>query len=125
MSVALFATGALPAGLGFLIGGSGYLPAAIVFALVFGAGQGLSYIVRGVLPLTLFGANGYGARTGRINSVRLFVSAGAPFLAAAIFERFGAQAALGVITASGLVGFIAIVAIVPILRRAGQSGAPT
>ncbi|MDF1599206.1 MFS transporter [Mesorhizobium sp. YIM 152430] len=125
MSVALFATGALPAGLGFLVGGSGYLPAAIVFALVFGAGQGLSYIVRGVLPLTLFGANGYGARTGRINSVRLFVSAGAPFLAAAIFERFGAQAVLGVIAAAGIIGFVAIVAIVPILRRAGQPGAPT
>lgn len=125
MSVALFATGALPAGLGFLIGGSGYLAAAVVFALVFGAGQGLSYIVRGVLPLTLFGANGYGARTGRINSVRLFVSAGAPFLAAAIFERFGAQTALGVIAAAGLVGFIAIIAIVPILRRAGQPGTPS
>lgn len=125
MSVALFATGALPAGLGFLIGGSGYLPAAIVFALVFGAGQGLSYIVRGVLPLTLFGANGYGARTGRINSVRLFVSAGAPFLAAAIFERFGAQMALGVIAAAGAVGFVAIIAIVPILRRAGQPGTPS
>ena len=124
MSVALSATGALPAGLGFLIGGSGYFPAAVVFALVFGAGQGLSYIVRGVLPLTLFGADGYGARTGRINSVRLFVSAGAPFLAAAIFERFGAQAALGVIAAAGIIGFVAIVAIVPILRRAGQPGTP-
>ena len=122
MSVALFATGALPAGLGFLIGGAGYLPAAIVFALVFGAGQGLSYIVRGVLPLTLFGADGYGARTGRINSVRLVVAAGAPFLAAAIFERFGAQAALGVIAAAGIIGFVAIVAIGPILRRAGQPG---
>lgn len=117
MSVALFATGALPAGLGFLIGGSGYLPAAIIFALVFGAGQGLSYIVRGVLPLALFGANGYGARTGRINSVRLFVSAGAPFLAAAVFERFGAETALAMIAAAGVAGFLAIIAIVPILRR--------
>ena len=47
------------------------------------------------------------------------------FLAAAIFERFGAQTALGVIAAAGLVGFIAIIAIVPILRRAGQPGTPS
>lgn len=122
LTVAILSAAALPIGLTVLVAGAGILPAAIVFAVIFGLGQGLSYIVRGVLPLALFGTAGYGALTGRINQVRLFVSAAAPFVTAALFERLGVGAALGAIIFVGVVGVAALVAIMPILRRARDDG---
>ena len=41
-------------------------PAASIFALLCGAGNGLLTISRGTLPLALFGPAGYGLRTGII-----------------------------------------------------------
>jgi hypothetical protein len=101
----------LPVAIAILMAGAPLLSAAVAFAIIFGAGQGLSYIVRGVLPLELFGRNGYGAVTGRINSVRLFVSAGAPFLTAFLFENAGVQAATGTILAAALLSAICLAAV--------------
>ena len=39
-------------------------PAAILFSLLHGGGNGLLSIARGTLPLALFGAQGYGLRVG-------------------------------------------------------------
>jgi hypothetical protein len=39
-------------------------PAAIPFVLLHGVGNGMLTIARGTLPLALFGAAGYGLRTG-------------------------------------------------------------
>jgi len=39
-------------------------PAAILFTVLHGGGNGLLTIARGTLPLTLFGSTGYGLRTG-------------------------------------------------------------
>jgi hypothetical protein len=98
-AASLAAVFTLPLALAILMAGAPLLSAALAFAIIFGAGQGLSYIVRGVLPLELFGRRGYGAITGRINSARLFVAAAAPFLTAFVFERGGALWALGTILA--------------------------
>jgi len=98
----------LPAALAILAGGAPALAFAAVFAIVFGAGQGLSYIVRGVLPLELFGREGYGALSGRIGSVRLFVSAAAPFVTAILFERGGATIALVAILVIAIVSAVAL-----------------
>lgn len=117
MQVSLLASAALPAALIVLVTGAGWLPAALAFAAIFGMGQGIAYIVRGVLPLVLFGAADYGARTGRINSVRLFVSAAAPFVTAALFEGIGVRTALAATIVVGLVSVGALLAILPILRR--------
>jgi hypothetical protein len=101
----------LPVAIAILMVGAPLLSAAVAFAIIFGAGQGLSYIVRGVLPLELFGRNGYGAVTGRINAARLFVSAGAPFLTAFLFENAGVQAATGTILAAALLSALCLVAV--------------
>ncbi|WP_047147271.1 MFS transporter [Aquamicrobium sp. LC103] len=119
-SVAIASTAALPVGLAMLMAGAGYLPAALGFAVVFGLGQGLSYIVRGVLPLHVFGAEGYGALMGKFNAARLFVSAGAPMITAVFFERAGAFAALATIMLVALAG-VASLAVVPPLLREGKS----
>ena len=45
--------------------GTGSLPLVVAFTLLMGASQGVITIVRGAVPLALFGATGYGAVLGR------------------------------------------------------------
>jgi hypothetical protein len=54
-----------------------------------GASQGVITIVRGALPLTLFGAGGYGAVLGQIATPVLVVNAASPTVFAWIVERWG------------------------------------
>ena len=118
LSVAIFSAAALPAGLAFLIGGAGYLPAALGFAVVFGLGQGLNYIVRGVLPLIVFGPDGYGTLMGKMNSARLFVAAAAPVATAANVERVGVTVPLAALRAGGRVGGRSRIGVIPVMRQA-------
>lgn len=115
MSVAIFSAIALPAGLIVLMAGGGTIAAGATFAVVFGVGQGLSYIVRGVLPLQVFGTEGYGGRMGRINSARLVVSAAAPLVTAALFEALGVETALATITIAGVIGVVGLLALIPLV----------
>lgn len=64
-------------------------PAAAAFALLHGAGNGILTIVRGTLPLAVFGAAGYGARQGLIVAPARFLSALAPAGFGVLVERFG------------------------------------
>lgn len=69
---------------------SGYnLNAALCFVILYGAGQGLSDIVRGTLPLYLFGKEGFGKTMGKINHVRLIVMSMVPFTFALMLETLG------------------------------------
>lgn len=65
--------------------------AVFLFAIFFGIGQGLTNIVRGALPLQLFGALNYGSITGRLNRVRLIMSALAPISFTFFLSHFGAM----------------------------------
>ena len=62
---------------------------ALLFVLLYGSGQGLSDIVRGTLPLYLFGKNSYGKTTGRLNFFRLLMTATVPFCFAYMLENYG------------------------------------
>lgn len=53
--------------------------AASIFAVLFGVGQGLATMVRGTVPLALFGLAGYATRLGRLAALRMVVAALAPF----------------------------------------------
>lgn len=66
----------------------------IAFAVVYGAGQGLTSIVRGVLPLYYFGTAGYGRTMGVLSGVRMVLSAAAPVSIVFVSERAGAGAAI-------------------------------
>lgn len=115
-AVAILSAAALPLALVLLGAGAPVLAFALGFAVLFGIGQGLAYIVRGVLPLALFGTAGYGALTGKINAVRLFVSAAAPFLAAALFDRAGAHWTIAMIAAVAVLSTLALARLVPLAR---------
>lgn len=75
-----------------------------VFAVAFGAGAGLTSIVRGTVPLALFGDRRIGARLGQLAAIRTFAAAGAPFAFGALMGGLGVHAALLVVVAFGLVG---------------------
>jgi MFS family permease len=69
---------------------SGYdLMFAFAFVLLYGAGQGLSDILRGSIPLFLFGKEGYGHTTGRMNLIVKIVIASVPFGFAYLMEHVG------------------------------------
>ena len=87
------------------------VPGAMLFALIFGFGSGLSSIVFGTLPLALFGSEGYGARQGQMTLVRLAVSSTAPFGLAFLIERAGIGPVLWfliVLSLAGLAFFIVL-----------------
>jgi MFS family permease len=85
--------------------------AAAAFAILFGMTNGLMTIARGTVPLTLFGAVGYGRVVGRIASPSLAMQAAAPLVIAFVAERVSDPAALATvagIAAISLAGFVAM-----------------
>lgn len=69
-------------------------PAALVFTVLHGAGNGILTITNGTLPLAIFGASGYGLRQGVLMMPARFGQAGAPFVFAILMERYGTSALL-------------------------------
>ncbi len=68
--------------------------AAMTFAFVYGAMNGLLTITRGTLPLVLFDHRTYGSFVGRLIAPSFIVSAAAPLVYAIVIARFGEAAAL-------------------------------
>lgn len=82
-------------------------PAALLFALLHGAGNGILTIAKGTLPLVLFGPQGYGARQGWLMMPARVTQAAAPWLFGLALDHWGAPA-LGLCVALGAAAFIAL-----------------
>jgi Major Facilitator Superfamily len=89
ITVGRIAIGILPLSLLLLLTGTGSLPPVVTFTLLMGASQGVITIVRGAVPLALFGTKGYGAVTGVIATPVLVVGAASPTVFAWIVDRWG------------------------------------
>jgi len=89
ITVGRIAVGILPPSLLLLLIGTGSLPLVVTFTLLMGASQGVITIVRGAVPLVLFGAKGYGAVLGAIATPVLIVNAASPTAFAWIVDRWG------------------------------------
>jgi len=75
---ARFAASAHPLGaLALVVAGS---PAAVPFAILHGAGNGMMTIAQGTLPLILFGPVGYGLRLGWLNAPARILQAAEPLI---------------------------------------------
>lgn len=85
-------------------------PAAVLFTLLHGAGNGILTIAKGTLPLALFGASGYGLRQGLLTVPARFGQAAAPLVFAVLIERYGVYALL-LSAALGVASFVALAAI--------------
>lgn len=121
---------ALAAGLTILIVGPPMLSFAIVAMAVYGVGQGLTSILRGILPLELLGSRNYGAVLGKFNAAALTMMAVSPVVTAAIREAYGARMAVAVVIAVATCGAISALRLTVIVKRreadvaAGQTNAP-
>jgi predicted MFS family arabinose efflux permease len=89
ITVGRIAIGILPPALALLLVGTGSLPLVVAFTLLMGASQGVITIVRGAVPLALFGVKGYGAVLGLIATPVLVVNAASPTIFAWIVDRWG------------------------------------
>ncbi|WP_051383162.1 MFS transporter [Bradyrhizobium sp. WSM3983] len=69
-----------------IAGGSFFAP---VFAVLYGAGNGIITIARGTLPLTLFGPVGFGKRVGMISLPSRLTGAAAPLVLGLMVEHIG------------------------------------
>ncbi len=108
LTVAAISALALPAAVAGLVSGLPVWLAGPALAVLFGVGQGLASIVRGSVPLALFGETGYGARLGRLALIRTLASAGAPVFFAMLMAGLGLDAALAVLAGVGLVAALPI-----------------
>lgn len=89
ITVGRIAVAILPASLLLLMLGTRSLPLVVAFTLLMGASQGVITIVRGAVPLSLFGSAGYGAVLGTIAMPVLVVNAASPSVFAWITDRWG------------------------------------
>jgi len=86
---------------------------AAAFAVMYGMANGLMTIARGTVPLSLFGAGGYGLLVGRIGGPFLVVQAVAPVVLAYVVERASDGAGLMVVAAFAVVALACFAAIRP------------
>lgn len=92
----------MPLGFVLLVFGGGTAVLAGLFAIAYGVSMGLSSIVRGTVPLQLFGPAGYGAILGKLSAPGLAIRAAAPLAFAVMMERAGLAASTAVlVTLSG------------------------
>ncbi|MBR0855823.1 MFS transporter [Bradyrhizobium liaoningense] len=78
-----------------------------VFAILYGAGNGIITIARGTLPLALFGSVGFGKRVGMISLPSRATGAAAPLALGLMVEHIG-SGALWVSALASVSGFLAL-----------------
>lgn len=108
MTVARIAIGALPASFVLLAVSGGSFTAILAFTLLMGASQGVITIVRGAVPLALFGPAGYGTVLGMLATPAILVNAASPTLFALVVERWDWRAGQIVLIAASLASWVAI-----------------
>src|SRR5690606_6221690 len=108
LTSAQIASLAHPVGAGILLGAGA--PAAAIFTVAHGAGNGVMTIANGTLPLYLFGAGGYGLRQGLLMMPARFAQAAAPFAFDLLLSRAG-TAALGLTAGLGIASFFVLLAL--------------
>ncbi|MFW7341309.1 MFS transporter [Pollutimonas sp. H1-120] len=93
-------------------------PAAALFTVLHGAGNGILTIAKGTLPLVIFGPLGYGLRQGLLMVPARIAQASAPFLFGILIDRWGVAS----LWMSSLLGLIACLALLGLGRgmRAAQ-----
>jgi MFS family permease len=90
---------------------------ALAFTLLFGVSNGLVTIVRGAVPLALFGPKGYGEILGILATPYLVLAALAPAAFALVVERYGYGAGEAILLGAGLVSFLGMEVLTRWYRR--------
>jgi len=82
------------------------LPLVSLAIILYGGGMGIRSIVRGSVPLAVFGAEGYASLMGRLAMPALVVGAVSPFLGAVVLERYGLDATFAALTAATVISLV-------------------
>jgi predicted MFS family arabinose efflux permease len=90
---------------------------ALAFTILFGISNGLVTIVRGTVPLALFGSKGFGEILGLLATPYLLLNACAPVVIALVIEYGGYDAAQNLMFA---VGIVAIMTLEVLIRWHGR-----
>ncbi len=114
LHTAIFSAAALPFALLSLLLPVPVAVAAIAFALFFGFGQGLSSIVRGTVPLALFGPEGFAGRLGKLTAFRTVLAALAPFSFSFVTSTIGFEATVWIALVIGFGSLVPFVIVVKI-----------
>jgi len=108
----------MPLGFALLLAGGMTATLAGLFAIAYGISMGLGSIVRGTVPLQLFGPADYGAMLGKLSAPGLAIKAAAPLAFAMLIERAGqVPSLLLLIVFSG----IAAVALFALAKAVGRT----
>jgi predicted MFS family arabinose efflux permease len=99
-----------------MLGGSSFA-LALAFTLLFGVSNGLVTIIRGAVPLALFGPKGYGTVLGILATPYLLLAALSPAAFALVVERWGYGVGEALMLGAGLVAFVAMEAMALWFRR--------
>jgi len=120
--VGILAMWLLPVSLGLLGIGSGYALLGL-FALLYGMGNGVITIVRGAIPVELYGAAHYGAVNGAMATPVLLAKAAGPIAASLAFAGVGIGNAL-VLTLAAVAAAAAALFTLTVMRPPARRAAP-
>lgn len=112
----ILATLCFPIAILLLLSGMPPVLAGSLFAVFYGFGHGLNVIVGGTLPLHYFGRDGYGELLGRLNAIRVLLSAGAPAAFSLALPAIGFGNTMFVLAGIGLVATIPLLVLGQRLR---------
>lgn len=107
----------LPIGFALLLASGGGYEAALAFVLIFGTQNGLVTIVRGAVPLALFGPVGYGMVLGLLATPVLLFNALSPLVFSWMTEALGTAASTWILFAIALVGSLVMEVLIVWHRR--------
>jgi MFS family permease len=102
-----------------MLGGANFW-AALSFTLLFGVANGLVTIMRGAVPLALFGAAGYGEVLGVLATPYLLLAAVAPWAFALIVEHYGYGAGEAILLGAGVLSLASMEVMALWYRRLGR-----
>ncbi len=98
----------MPFGFALLLLGGAATMLAGLFAIAYGVSMGLGSIVRGTVPLQLFGPDGYGAVLGKLSAPGLAIKAAAPLAFAVLLTRAGTTPSLILLVALSALAALAL-----------------
>ena len=108
MTIARIAIAVVPGSLIVLFLARGEVWQLSAFTLLLGASQGVITIVRGAVPLALFGTQGYGTVLGLIATPILLVNAFSPTIFAFLVDAFGWRISMYALFGSSVITLIAM-----------------
>lgn len=101
-------------GLAMLLGPTSVIGAGLV---LYGSGSGIRSIVRGTMPLALFGREGYAVLMGWLAMPSLVAQAASPSLGSVLIDHLGADLTIAVLIGAALINILLVLPLLPLARR--------